>query len=479
MEESLNMGFLASGLASLAFALMYVPVKYYPTYDGITFQWFLCSGVWTCGYVLNWVGQFGGRDQLEMTLGLIGGGMWACANYLVVPTMQLIGLGPGFAVFNVANLIVGYATGRFGLFGVPASPTTWLGDLGLGVLVLSFFFMLRVSTGPPSPSASTANIKVQKMTLKPNQRRSPEEKGNDYQPLTRDAAHPTLCKRRNSRSILFGAIPGAISSIGVEVEEQEVVAAALPPSTAENYRTFTSADLENLREQLETDEKYEQKIAQNIKQEQSSKAKQEGAPALNVSPIYQKSLGFLLATISGVIMGSNLIPYLHWQRDHPGAHPWAYVTAHASGAYLASTMIYLVYSTYAKLKSTKVPHSGIRPAFISGIIWSVGFALNLVALRILGYSTGYTLGAIGPVMLTSGLSYAWFGEVSDPSSVRAFCIALILQVIGVGFVAMGRDDSLLRDLACLQESIDTSTCCKHWYQLKIVLCSHQLSEQGF
>eukprot|EP00954_Amorphochlora_amoebiformis_P014796 1157321-Amorphochlora_amoeboformis.AAC.3 len=31
-------GFAASALASVMFSLMYIPVKYYPVFDGITFQ---------------------------------------------------------------------------------------------------------------------------------------------------------------------------------------------------------------------------------------------------------------------------------------------------------------------------------------------------------------------------------------------------------------------------------------------------------
>mmetsp|Transcript_37246 Transcript_37246/g.59828 ORF Transcript_37246/g.59828 Transcript_37246/m.59828 type:complete len:228 (+) Transcript_37246:121-804(+) len=154
MDDSLAHGYLASTTACILFALMYVPIKYYPTYDGITFQWFLCAGAWFFGFLLNFLGQFGGRNQAEMTQGMLGGSMWAIANYLVVPTMQLIGLGLGFSCFNVSNLVVGYAVGRFGLFGVDPDPTTWVGDLGLCILVLSFVFMLRVKTADDASPAA-------------------------------------------------------------------------------------------------------------------------------------------------------------------------------------------------------------------------------------------------------------------------------------------------------------------------------------
>mmetsp|Transcript_37246 Transcript_37246/g.59827 ORF Transcript_37246/g.59827 Transcript_37246/m.59827 type:complete len:276 (+) Transcript_37246:838-1665(+) len=263
-----------------------------------------------------------------------------------------------------------------------------------------------------------------------------------------------LSKRRST--LLFGAMPGAIAAIGQEDE-------------ASNYKTFTSSDLESLRRRSNGEERGGNSSASparnttskgefqggggqeskdgtpNDDRERASSASQAQTPTPTMSitdsmpEAYQRIVGFFLALVSGAIMGTQLIPFLWWKKDNPTLHPWSYVNAHTSGVFTMSTMIYLIYSTYAKLKSAKVPHSGIRPAFMSGVVWCLAFTCNLTSLSILGYSTGYTLGSIGPVMITSGLSYFWFEEVRDPGSVRYFFIALALQVVGVMCVALGRE----------------------------------------
>mmetsp|Transcript_39854 Transcript_39854/g.77479 ORF Transcript_39854/g.77479 Transcript_39854/m.77479 type:complete len:538 (-) Transcript_39854:399-2012(-) len=523
MMGGIEQGYLCSAMASVLFAMMYLPVKYYPTYDGITFQWFMCAGVWTSGFVLHWASGYGGFTPHVITQGVLGGGMWAMANYIVVPVMQLIGLGLGFSAFNVCNLCVGYAVGRFGLFGTTPDPATWLGDIGLGFLVVSFIFMLQVtpneekdnekqlpddveeaaatqssaldskygsvgkSTSLVNPVSSAPSAAKNDAggddaaaadaaangaagaangtsgaadgdKKKKSASSSTEERGgegrtpsdsegrgrsnwccppssahlhlryylfsDDHHPLPRSRRRRKKSagrgQRRENSTLLFGAMPGAIASIGEPVDDDSI-----------------KAELQRRIERGELPKEMGSTVS-SLSEEDEIMDEPEDGDAPSSSSGLRRMFGFLLALISGALMGTNLLPFLHWQHDHPDAHPWNFVMAQTTGAYFMSTIIYLTYAIYARIKQNKVPHSGIRPAFISGVIWSMAFALNLVALRSLGYSTGYTLGSIGPVMLTSGLSYAWFGEITDPASVRAFFIALVMQCIGVACVAAGR-----------------------------------------
>eukprot|EP00472_Partenskyella_glossopodia_P013750 CAMPEP_0197519116 /NCGR_PEP_ID=MMETSP1318-20131121/4381_1 /TAXON_ID=552666 /ORGANISM="Partenskyella glossopodia, Strain RCC365" /LENGTH=395 /DNA_ID=CAMNT_0043069915 /DNA_START=24 /DNA_END=1208 /DNA_ORIENTATION=+ len=389
-------GFAASGMASLMFALMYVPVKFYPTYDGITFQWFMCSGVWISGFILHLAMGYDGLDRTVMIQGIVGGSMWAFANYLVVPVMQLIGLGLGFASFNVANLVVGYFVGRFGLFGCAVDPATYLGDAGLAVLVMSFIFMLNVTTDTDKSSnkdsaesakalldtsgkerdeeADAAVDETSSTTqtrLKHPNYRSTADSATSYSPMNRSRS-PGVRRRKNFRrqsSLLFGAMPGAVASIG-ELPEQE-----------DFNKTFTSTDLKNMNTNLLADSsnpwqtppvlgdsKNQPSI---IKEEEAADPppKEPATPSEADEACWKRPLGFVLAIVSGLLMGTNLIPFLHWQEANPTLHPWEFVSAQTTGVYFMSTIIYLFYSLYARLSKRKVPHSGIRPAFFSGVIW--------------------------------------------------------------------------------------------------------------
>mmetsp|Transcript_16654 Transcript_16654/g.59141 ORF Transcript_16654/g.59141 Transcript_16654/m.59141 type:complete len:284 (-) Transcript_16654:1131-1982(-) len=78
--------------------------------------------------------------------GLVGGVLWGMSNVLVLPTVKYLGLGVGFAMYHSVNMAIGYAIGRFGLFGAPleVAQNGELRDAGLVCLLLSLVVMINV-----------------------------------------------------------------------------------------------------------------------------------------------------------------------------------------------------------------------------------------------------------------------------------------------------------------------------------------------
>ncbi|KAL3108171.1 hypothetical protein niasHT_016362 [Heterodera trifolii] len=66
-----------------------------------------------------------GMPQFE-PFAMLGGFIWAIGNLTALPIIKTIGMGLGVLIWGSVNCVVGWATGRFGLFGtkasVPASP---------------------------------------------------------------------------------------------------------------------------------------------------------------------------------------------------------------------------------------------------------------------------------------------------------------------------------------------------------------------
>lgn len=126
------LGLLCAASAAIAFGVQYTPVKKYEIYDGITFQWFMCSGILMVGFLSSIIfGDFGMEDEGCLLI-VSGGGLWALSNYLVLPLVKLLGIGLGFlavsswlctchrrfSLYHFVNLMVGYFVGRFGFFGM-------------------------------------------------------------------------------------------------------------------------------------------------------------------------------------------------------------------------------------------------------------------------------------------------------------------------------------------------------------------------
>jgi hypothetical protein len=128
-------GYIAAAVAVLFFGSNFVPVKKFETGDGMFFQWILCTGIWLTGLVVNGIQGWPRFEPIAM----IGGVLWCTGNLLTVPIIKMIGLGLGLLIWGLTNLIMGWATGTFGLFGITSNEvkTPWLNYLGIALAVLS------------------------------------------------------------------------------------------------------------------------------------------------------------------------------------------------------------------------------------------------------------------------------------------------------------------------------------------------------
>jgi len=107
-------GFIAAGAAILCFGSNFVPIKKFETGDGVFFQWILCVTIWMAGLIVNIVQDFPPFQPIAM----LGGFLWCTGNMMVVPTVKCIGLSLGMLVWGLTNLLAGWGSGTFGLFGL-------------------------------------------------------------------------------------------------------------------------------------------------------------------------------------------------------------------------------------------------------------------------------------------------------------------------------------------------------------------------
>merc|ERR1719379_1067964 len=82
---------------------------------------------------------------------MLGGALWATGNLFAVVVIQAIGMGPGLLVWGMFNMLTGWATGYFGLFGVSAEVFSDPGKkamniCGVALAVLSLIIFSRVNT---------------------------------------------------------------------------------------------------------------------------------------------------------------------------------------------------------------------------------------------------------------------------------------------------------------------------------------------
>merc|ERR1719410_41854 len=87
-----------------------------------------------------------GLEFAELYPGAMLGGMsWMLGNLMAPTIIKRLGLGLGLTVWDLSNMILGWATGSFGLFGVQKELVShpWWNRIGLALCCLSMVFFAQ------------------------------------------------------------------------------------------------------------------------------------------------------------------------------------------------------------------------------------------------------------------------------------------------------------------------------------------------
>lgn len=149
----LTTGYLSSAVAILLFGSNFVPLKKYDTGDGMFLQWVLCAAIWLVALVVNLILHC----PKFWPFAMLGGCIWATGNIAVVPIIKTIGLGLGILIWGSFNTLTGWASSRFGWFGMDAEEVSkpMLNYFGAGLSVVSALTFLFVKSEIPNNPGST------------------------------------------------------------------------------------------------------------------------------------------------------------------------------------------------------------------------------------------------------------------------------------------------------------------------------------
>uniref|UniRef100_A0A914W2X0 Transmembrane protein 144 n=1 Tax=Plectus sambesii TaxID=2011161 RepID=A0A914W2X0_9BILA len=100
--------------SGLFFGSMFGPLKKHETRDGFFVQWIQSACIFVVGMVVNML-----RNQPRFELGAaLGGLIFATSNIMTIPIVNNFGAGLGILIWGSVQITFGWATARFGLFGL-------------------------------------------------------------------------------------------------------------------------------------------------------------------------------------------------------------------------------------------------------------------------------------------------------------------------------------------------------------------------
>eukprot|EP00437_Effrenium_voratum_P008974 CAMPEP_0181421258 /NCGR_PEP_ID=MMETSP1110-20121109/13008_1 /TAXON_ID=174948 /ORGANISM="Symbiodinium sp., Strain CCMP421" /LENGTH=332 /DNA_ID=CAMNT_0023544323 /DNA_START=48 /DNA_END=1046 /DNA_ORIENTATION=- len=206
MTGHLALGYACCLIASVAYAVNYLPVKKYETGDGIFFTFAMSLGILMVGLLMG----FMQHEPLGFEpLAAVGGVIFTLGNLLCPLVIQLIGLGLGLTIWDLSNMLMGWFTGRFGLFGVDKelAEKPLFNYAGLALACVSLVFMYLAARFDTKPKEADVE--------------APESKVDEKQPEGLESPNPLRLVMGASMALLAGVLFGTMFDLPQDLMQGE------------------------------------------------------------------------------------------------------------------------------------------------------------------------------------------------------------------------------------------------------------------
>ncbi|KAF0719270.1 Aste57867_1156 [Aphanomyces stellatus] len=385
------LGYIGILMSVVFFGTTYVPAKQYPTYDGMVFQWYMCSGILAVGLLWgllsNQWDHFAEQGMYMFPQGMFGGCLFALANVLIPTVVNTLGLGVGFMLWNGANITMGYLVSRYGLFGVtPTIPKNPLLS-AVGILFMLGSILVYGMVQPRLAPAKTTAAAVD----------------TDLTPLANES---TPLKFNDSPS---SSTSDSVLELDLKAMSHENLAESFLHPELPNYGPFSLPA----------------EVSEHV------------AIANTADERKRKLIGTALALFLGCLLGNCLTPYVLWQQSCVGeCNPLNFLFSQCMGIYVTSTVCFLLYAAFFRYHKRSMPRSAMRPAYVSGLLWATGLAGQLLSAGNLGFDLVYPLTSIGPAMVSMLWSAIYFKEIEGKRNMTIMAVGTIMIFIGTALRAI-------------------------------------------
>lgn len=148
-----GIGFVGVLISVLGFGSNFVPLKRIEIGDGVFFQFIMCNAIFMTSIPVLIIQNFPKMHGLA----ILGGFLWCTGNMLCPIAIRFIGMGLGLLVWGCVSMIMGWASGRFGLFGLKkqevSDPT--MNTIGMAIAIVGLLVFLQVKTNDLDGKAKT------------------------------------------------------------------------------------------------------------------------------------------------------------------------------------------------------------------------------------------------------------------------------------------------------------------------------------
>jgi len=424
MAGDFGIGIACCMVAAVGFGSNYLPVKQLDCGDGFFFAAMMAIGISSVGVVVNYssatTGPFFHGPRFE-PLAMIGGALWMVGNLLTPTIIRLVGLGIGLSIWDLSNMIMGWATGVFGLFGIWKETVAcpWMNYLGVSLAALSLVLFAQAME---QPGESFDSGDAQKSSM---EKEVPSVDDDMVGELERGYA-----------STLSGkSIPRGNTTL------TEASTAASVTYVASESDVDTTIEAMGGHEQTEAEvTRTEEGVHPSAESVIVVREKDDSPKSTTLAPWKLQVLGFAMAIVTGVLFGSTFDTAMPLMEDGLLGGPHSpnsmdYVLSHFCGI-LAMGMASLLVYVLVRRGRSYTPEKLVLPSIFSGVLWGVAQAAWFRANEELSVVVAFPLVSSLPGLVALAWGVFVFGELRSPRSRRFALAGLALRLPSVLLIAL-------------------------------------------
>eukprot|EP01088_Endostelium_zonatum_P002661 TRINITY_DN1332_c0_g1_i2.p1 TRINITY_DN1332_c0_g1~~TRINITY_DN1332_c0_g1_i2.p1 ORF type:complete len:344 (-),score=78.68 TRINITY_DN1332_c0_g1_i2:24-1055(-) len=161
---------------------------------------------------------------------------------------------------------------------------------------------------------------------------------------------------------------------------------------------------------------------------------------LTENMLFSRLLGIGMALLSGLFYSVSLVPFQLWNSDlkakDPNGHPntLVYCFSQFAGIYIVSTGIFTFYCLVVRPPRMNV--AATLPSYLAGVLWAIAAAGWMLSTGKLGFTVGYPISAVGPLIVTSLWSVLWFREIRGARNLGLLAIAFVFIGVSILFLVL-------------------------------------------
>lgn len=444
-------GYICVTVACLCFGSNFVPAKKVDIRDGRYFTFWLSIGIALVGLV-QWLAM--GMYKFE-PLAMIGGATWATANLFAPFIIKRCGLGIGQLGWCATNMLMGWATGAFGLFGIEkadvARPNLNYFGVALSVAALLVITQMGKVEEPEQNKKLMDDAEAQQAeAVKAEQTSEAKAEATEIARLTRRLRGCTALG-----AALLLVLIGGTSAMALFQHNQTVRVAVAVVMVLALLALGPVGVVVIISRALLRAENTENAAPTNQPSQPSQTPEADAAPVSSsfivqspsATPASSSSkdfaIGLVVAMIAGLLMGCNFdIPTLLQQQGEAHGHSTNaldYVFSHYMGILALTSSFFGV----SKLTASDC-YCGkeiILPGLFAGVLWGIAQVCWFFANSALSYVVAFPIITGVPGVLAIIWGMLLFGENTDTRSLKLLGTIIVLSASSLGCIALSHGAS--------------------------------------